>query len=107
MLWCYVPVMHTVGNLRIRILLYYLIVAQMAYKLHFMDLQYFLHKCPAIGSCQASYEFILELHSICNVHFNIIPPYIFVPSALFTPDYLAKILYLFRFSPLPVTCDFS
>lgn len=70
LLWWYVTVLNIMLNLRIRILLYRLILAQVICKLHFIDLQYFLHKCPTTGSCQESDELILKLHR--NVRYILI-----------------------------------
>jgi len=107
MLRCYVPVLNIMLNLRKRILLYRLIFAQTICKLHFINLRYFLHKFPTLESCQESDELILKLHRTCKIHFNIILSYMSVASALVTPYYLSKILYLLLFSPMRGTCKFS
>ena len=64
MLWCYVLVLNIILNLLSRILLYRLIFAMICKWLHFIDLQYFLHKCLTTGSCQESHELIMKLHHI-------------------------------------------
>jgi hypothetical protein len=106
MLWCYVPVLNIMLNLRSRIIHYRLIFAMMICKLHFIDLQDFIHKCPTTGSCQESHELILKLQRNVKIHFNITLPYMSVASALVTPYYPSKMLYLLLFSPCVVHVDF-